>query len=102
MNKYPCVIFKASLNVLTILMGNMVSYLANRILKHFRGLPCDLNVADLEVFKIKKIIDLRKIIPQILWIFALSESQHVSHHRLLSFKLLFYLTWAEHFCELNS
>ena len=101
MNKYPRVTFEASLNVLTILMGDMVSYLANSILKNLRGLACDLNVADLEVFKIQKIIDLRKIISHVLRILALSESQHISHHRLLCFKLLLDLTWAEYFCQLD-
>lgn len=102
MNKYPRITFKASLNVLPILMCHMVSYLAYRIFKHLRGFASDLNVADLEVFKIKTIIDLRRIIPTVLSILALSESKHISHHWLFGFKLLFDLTWAEHFCQLNS
>ena len=101
MNKYPRITFKAGLNILTILMGDMVSYLAYRILKYLRSFASDLNVADLKVFKIKKIIDLRGIIPQVLGILALSESEHISHHWFFCFKLLFDLSWTEHFCKLN-
>ena len=80
----------------------MVSNLLNRILENLRRFSSDLNVANLKVFQIKKIIDLVWIILEVLGVFALFEGQHSAHHWLLCFKLFLDLFGAEDFGQLNS